>query len=186
MYWLQIFFDYKGYKHLRLDGNTKADDRGSQMEIFNRPDSEFKIFILSTRAGGLGLNLQAADTVIIFDSDWNPQMDIQAQDRAHRIGQKQEVRVLRLITQTKIEEDILSKASFKKNLDDKIIRAGMYNTKYSEQERRKKLENLLKLEKEEEEDSGSEENEIPNDEQINEMIARNEVRNFLNSIIFLG
>ena len=103
-------------------------------------------------------------------------MDIQAQDRAHRIGQKQEVRVLRLITQTKIEEDILSKASFKKNLDEKIIRAGMYNTKYSEQERRKKLENLLKLEKEEEEDSGSEENEIPNDEQINEMIARGEVK----------
>lgn len=173
---LQLFFDYRGLKHLRLDGNTKADDRGTQMEIFNREDSIYKIFILSTRAGGLGLNLQAADTVIIFDSDWNPQMDIQAQDRAHRIGQKHEVRVLRFITQTKIEEDILSKASFKKNLDDKIIRAGMYNTKYSEQERRKKLENLLKLEKEEEDDSGSEENEIPNDEQINEMIARSEVR----------
>lgn len=172
---LQLFFDYKGYRHLRLDGNTKADDRGNQMEIFNSEKSEYKIFILSTRAGGLGLNLQAADTVIIFDSDWNPQMDIQAQDRAHRIGQKQEVRVLRLITQTKIEEDILSKASFKKNLDEKIIRAGMYNTKYSEQERRKKLEDLLKLEKEEEEGEVNEENEIPNDEQINEMIARNEV-----------
>lgn len=174
---LQIFFDYKGYRHLRLDGNTKAEDRGIQMEIFNKENSEYKIFILSTRAGGLGLNLQAADTVIIFDSDWNPQMDLQAQDRAHRIGQKQEVRVLRLITKTKIEEDILSKASFKKNLDEKIIRAGMYNTKYSEQERRKKIEDLLKLEKEEEEgeDSNDEENEIPNDEQINEMIARSEV-----------
>ena len=174
---LQLFFDYKGFRHLRLDGNTKADDRGSQMEIFNNEKSEYKIFILSTRAGGLGLNLQAADTVIIFDSDWNPQMDIQAQDRAHRIGQKHEVRVLRLITQTKIEEDILSKASFKKNLDEKIIRAGMYNTKYSEQERRKKLEDLLKLEKEEEEggEVDSEENEIPNDEQVNEMIARSEV-----------
>jgi len=174
---LQIYFDYKAYRHLRLDGNTKAEDRGTQMEMFNKENSEFKIFILSTRAGGLGLNLQAADTVIIFDSDWNPQMDLQAQDRAHRIGQKQEVRVLRLITNTKIEEDILSKASFKKNLDEKIIRAGMYNTKYSEQERRKKLEDLLKLEKEEEEgEDSNEENEIPNDEQINEMIARNEVR----------
>jgi len=180
---LQIFFDYKGYRHLRLDGNTKADDRGNQMEIFNKANSEYKIFILSTRAGGLGLNLQAADTVIIFDSDWNPQMDIQAQDRAHRIGQKQEVRVLRLITQTKIEEDILSKASFKKNLDEKIIRAGMYNTKYTEQERRKKLEDLLKLEKEEEDEvEDPEENEIPNDEQINEMIARSEV--WLNYIFF--
>jgi ATP-dependent helicase STH1/SNF2 len=168
---LQLFFDYKGFRHLRLDGNTKADDRGNQMEIFNDEKSEFKIFILSTRAGGLGLNLQAADTVIIFDSDWNPQMDIQAQDRAHRIGQKQEVRVLRLITQTNIEEEILSKAAFKKNLDDKIIRAGLYNVKYSEQERRKKLEDLLKNEKEEDEE---EEDEVPTDEQVNEMIARNE------------
>jgi SNF2 family DNA or RNA helicase len=167
---MQLYFDYKGYRHLRLDGNTKADDRGSQMELFNEPNSEYKIFILSTRAGGLGLNLQTADTVVIFDSDWNPQMDIQAQDRAHRIGQKQEVRVFRFITQTAIEEEILSKAAFKKNLDEKIIRAGLYNVKYSEHERRKKLEDLLKNEKEEDE----EEDEIPTDEQINEMLARNE------------
>jgi SNF2 family DNA or RNA helicase len=167
---LQLFLDFKGFRQLRLDGNTKADDRGNQMEIFNDPNSEYKIFILSTRAGGLGLNLQAADTVIIFDSDWNPQMDIQAQDRAHRIGQKQEVRVLRFITQTAIEEEILSKAAFKKNLDDKIIRAGLYNVKYSEQERRNKLLHLLKVEKEEEQ----EEDEIPNDEQVNEMLARSE------------
>jgi ATP-dependent helicase STH1/SNF2 len=169
---LQLFLDYKGLRHLRLDGNTKADDRGTQMEIFNNENSEYKIFILSTRAGGLGLNLQAADTVIIFDSDWNPQMDIQAQDRAHRIGQKQEVKVLRLITRTDIEEEILSKAAFKKNLDDKIIRAGLYNAKYSEQERRKKLQDLLKNE-EKEEESGDED-EIPSDEQINEMISRSD------------
>jgi ATP-dependent helicase STH1/SNF2 len=167
---LQLFFDFKGYRHLRLDGNTKADDRGNQMEIFNEPNSPYKIFILSTRAGGLGLNLQAADTVIIFDSDWNPQMDIQAQDRAHRIGQKQEVKVFRFITQTAIEEEILSKAAYKKNLDDKIIRAGLYNVKYSEQERRNKLLDLLKNDKEEDE----EEDEIPNDEQINEMLSRTE------------
>lgn len=167
---LQLYFDYKGFRHLRLDGNTKADDRGTQMEIFNDEKSEFKIFILSTRAGGLGLNLQAADTVIIFDSDWNPQMDIQAQDRAHRIGQKQEVKVFRFITQTNIEEEILSKAAFKKNLDEKIIRAGLYNVKYTEQDRRNKLIDLLKSEKEEEE----EEDEIPTDEQINEMLARSD------------
>lgn len=167
---LQLFFDFKGYRHLRLDGNTKADDRGNQMEIFNEPNSPYKIFILSTRAGGLGLNLQAADTVIIFDSDWNPQMDIQAQDRAHRIGQKQEVKVFRFITQTAIEEEILSKAAYKKNLDDKIIRAGLYNVKFSEQERRNKLLDLLKNDKEEDE----EEDEIPNDEQINEMLSRSE------------
>jgi len=70
------------------------------------PNSEYPIFILSTRAGGLGLNLQTADTVILVDSDWNPQMDLQAQDRAHRIGSKNEVRVYRLVTNTVIEEEI--------------------------------------------------------------------------------
>tara|TARA_B110000285_G_C15096918_1_gene602574 strand:- start:947 stop:1186 length:240 start_codon:yes stop_codon:yes gene_type:complete len=79
------------------------------------------VFVLSTKAGGHGLNLQVSDTVIIFDSDWNPQMDEQAKDRAHRIGQKHEVRVFRLITATKVEEGILSKAQYKKGLDDKII-----------------------------------------------------------------
>ena len=128
------------------------------------------IFILSTRAGGLGLNLQAADTVIIFDSDWNPQMDIQAQDRAHRIGQKQEVKVFRLISIKTIEEGILEKAAFKKNIDEKVIRAGLYNSKYSESERRNKLMNILKNENKEEE----EEDEILNDEQINEDISRTE------------
>jgi len=116
----------------------------------------------------LGLNLQAADTVIIFDSDWNPQMDIQAQDRAHRIGQKHEVKVFRLISKKTIEEGILEKAAFKKNIDEKVIRAGLYNSKYSESERRNKLMDILKNENKEDE----EEDEILNDEQINEDIAR--------------
>ena len=71
---LQLYFDYRGFKHLRLDGATKADERGERMALFNKEGSEYDIFLLSTRAGGLGLNLQTADTVIIFDSDWNPQM----------------------------------------------------------------------------------------------------------------
>lgn len=99
---MQIYFDYRGIKHLRLDGSTKAEDRGERMQMFNEKDSEYDVFLLSTRAGGLGLNLQTADTVILFDSDWNPQMDLQAQDRAHRIGQKKEVIVLRFITNTPI------------------------------------------------------------------------------------
>ena len=85
---MEIYFDYKGVKHLRLDGSTKAEERGQRMQMFNEANSEYDVFLLSTRAGGLGLNLQSADTVILFDSDWNPQMDLQAQDRAHRIGQK--------------------------------------------------------------------------------------------------
>ena len=167
---LQMFFDYRKIKHLRLDGNTKSDERGSQMEIFNNPKCEFKVFLLSTRAGGLGLNLQAADTVVIFDSDWNPQMDLQAQDRAHRIGQKQEVKVFRLITKTKIEEEILQKAAYKKNLDEKIIKAGLFNIKSSDTERRKRLEDLLRIEKEDDE----EEDEVPNDDEVNTMLARSE------------
>ena len=141
---MQIYFDYKGIKHLRLDGSTKADDRGDRMALFNKPNSDYDIFLLSTRAGGLGLNLQTADTVIIFDSDWNPQMDLQAQDRAHRIGQKKEVLVLRFITNTPIEEAILQKAAFKMNLDELFIQGGLYNLSSSEAERRKKIEDVLK------------------------------------------
>lgn len=168
---LEKYFHYKGILYLRLDGNTKADDRGSQIQLFSDEKSEYKVFILSTRAGGLGLNLQAADTVIIFDSDWNPQMDIQAQDRAHRIGQKHKVKVFRLISKDTIEEGILEKAAFKKTMDEKVIRAGLYNVRYSEQERRNNLLNILKNEKEEEE----EEDVVPDDSQINEYISRSEM-----------
>jgi len=166
---LERYFMFKGIKCLRLDGATKAEERGRQIELFSDNNNDYMIFILSTRAGGLGLNLQAADTVIIFDSDWNPQMDIQAQDRAHRIGQKHEVKVFRLISKKTIEEGILEKAAFKKNMDEKVIRAGLYNSKYSESERRNKLMDILKNENKEEE----EEDEILNDEQINEDISRN-------------
>lgn len=69
---MQNYFDYRGIKHLRLDGGTKHEDRAKNLMIFNKGDSEEKVFLLSTRAGGHGLNLQVSDTVIIFDSDWNP------------------------------------------------------------------------------------------------------------------
>ena len=167
---LERYFIYKGLKYLRLDGGTKSEERARQIDLFSRNDDEYMIFILSTRAGGLGLNLQSADTVIIFDSDWNPQMDIQAQDRAHRIGQKHEVKVFRLISKNTIEEGILEKAAFKKDMDDKVIGAGLYNSRYSEIERRNKLMDILKNENKDEE----EDDEILNDEQINEYIARND------------
>lgn len=78
---LEDYLNWRGYSYLRLDGTTKSDDRGDMLADFNKKDSDYFIFILSTRAGGLGLNLQTADTVIIFDSDWNPHQDLQAQDR---------------------------------------------------------------------------------------------------------
>merc|ERR1712168_693024 len=102
--------------------------RGQMLADFNKKDSDYFIFILSTRAGGLGLNLQTADTVIIFDSDWNPHQDLQAQDRAHRIGQKNEVRVLRLMTVNSVEERILAAAKYKLNMDEKVIQAGRFSS----------------------------------------------------------
>eukprot|EP01132_Coremiostelium_polycephalum_P012399 gene12399-15145_t len=165
---LEQYFIYRNYKHLRLDGGTKSEERGPLLELFNAPNSDYFVFVLSTRAGGLGLNLQTADTVIIFDSDWNPQMDLQAQDRAHRIGQKQTVRVLRLVTANSVEEKILARANFKKELDKKIIQAGQFNNKSSRHDRKKMLEDLMG----QDETADMERQGIPNDQQINEMIAR--------------
>jgi SNF2 family DNA or RNA helicase len=78
---LEDFSRYRGYEYCRIDGSTKQDERDEAMESFNAPNSSKFLFLLSTRAGGLGINLQTADTVILFDSDWNPQMDLQAMDR---------------------------------------------------------------------------------------------------------
>ena len=141
-----------------------------QLRIFNSPNSEYFIFLLSTRAGGLGLNLQTADTVVIFDSDWNPHQDLQAQDRAHRIGQKNEVRVLRLMMVNSVEERILAAARFKLNMDEKVIQAGMFNNRSTGSERRELLQSILRADDQEEE----EEKEAPDDETINQMIARSE------------
>merc|ERR1712165_676772 len=127
---------------------------------FNQKDSDYFIFLLSTRAGGLGLNLQTADTVIIFDSDWNPHQDLQAQDRAHRIGQKNEVRVLRLMTVNSVEERILAAAKYKLNMDEKVIQAGMFNNRSTGSERRELLQSILRADDQDEE----EENETPDDE----------------------
>lgn len=98
-------------------------------------------------------------------------MDEQAKDRAHRIGQQREVRVYRLITSTKIEEGIFNKATMKKDLDNKIIQAGMFNDKASDMERQKRLEDLIRKDYADDEE-GEQESEIPNDDQINEIISR--------------
>ena len=94
------------------------------MDEFNKPDSEKCCFLLSTRAGGLGINLATADVVILYDSDWNPQADLQAEDRAHRIGQKKTVRVYRLITEKTVEEKIIERAEKKLLLDAVVIQQG--------------------------------------------------------------
>jgi len=124
-------------------GTTKHEDRSEMIKAFSQPDSEFQIFVLSTRAGGIGINLQNADTVVIYDSDWNPHQDLQAQDRAHRIGQKNRVIVLRLVTLDSVEEKILAAAKFKLGVDSKVIQAGMFNQKSTSKDRRKALEDIF-------------------------------------------
>mmetsp|Transcript_9298 Transcript_9298/g.18319 ORF Transcript_9298/g.18319 Transcript_9298/m.18319 type:complete len:702 (-) Transcript_9298:321-2426(-) len=104
------------WKVCRIDGSTSLDERKQQMDDFNK-DPNFFCFLLSTRAGGVGINLVSADTVIIFDSDWNPHQDQQAQDRAHRIGQTKDVVVYRLVTAKSVELKILERANSKRKLE---------------------------------------------------------------------
>ena len=109
------------FKFQRLDGGIRGDLRTRAMEHFNAEGSEDFAFLLSTRAGGLGINLATADTVIIFDSDWNPQNDLQAQARAHRIGQKNTVNIYRFVSAGSIEEDVIERAKKKMVLDHLVI-----------------------------------------------------------------
>ncbi|XP_061349131.1 ISWI chromatin-remodeling complex ATPase CHR11-like isoform X2 [Gastrolobium bilobum] len=121
---LEDYLMYCGYQYCRIDGNTGGEDRDASIEAFNKPGSEKFVFLLSTRAGGLGINLATADVVILYDSDWNPQADLQAQDRAHRIGQKKEVQVFRFCTEYTIEEKVIERAYKKLALDALVIQQG--------------------------------------------------------------
>ena len=124
---LDILEDYclfRGYKYCRIDGNTDGITREGMIDDFNVEGSEKFLFLLSTRAGGLGINLATADTVILYDSDWNPQVDLQAMDRAHRIGQKKEVSVFRFCVESSVEVKVIEKAYKKLALDALVIQQG--------------------------------------------------------------
>merc|ERR1712042_422444 len=118
---LSEYLEIRRFPFQRLDGGIRGEVRKQALDHFNAPDSKDFCFLLSTRAGGLGINLATADTVIIFDSDWNPQNDLQAQARAHRIGQKDQVNVYRLVTKGSVEEDIIERAKKKMVLDHLVI-----------------------------------------------------------------
>ncbi|XP_020216057.1 probable ATP-dependent DNA helicase CHR12 isoform X1 [Cajanus cajan] len=165
---LEVYLRLHDFKFLRLDGSTKTEERGSLLRKFNAPDSPYFMFLLSTRAGGLGLNLQTADTVIIFDSDWNPQMDQQAEDRAHRIGQKKEVRVFVLVSVGSIEEVILERAKQKMGIDAKVIQAGLFNTTSTAQDRREMLEEIMRR------GTSSLGTDVPSEREINRLAARSD------------
>jgi ATP-dependent helicase STH1/SNF2 len=167
---MEDFLRYRGITFLRLDGTTKSDDRSELLREFNAPNSPYFMFLLSTRAGGLGLNLQTADTVIIYDSDWNPHQDLQAQDRAHRIGQKNEVRILRLISSNSVEEKILERAKYKLDMDGKVIQAGRFDNKSSETDR----EAMLRVMLETQDAAESLEQEEMDDDDLNMILARSD------------
>jgi ATP-dependent helicase STH1/SNF2 len=177
------FSTMMGWKFLRLDGNTKTEERANFVQLFNAEGSEYKIFILSTRAGGLGLNLQTADTVVMlvlvpfslvdahrfffYHSDLtvigkqlmaifsaatntfllprNPHVDLQAQDRAHRIGQTKAVLILRFIMEKSVEEVVHQRARHKLGIDDKVIGAGGFDNKSTPEEQEKFLVSITSL-----------------------------------------
>lgn len=124
---LDILEDYcvfREHAYCRIDGSTAHEDRIAAIDDYNRPGSDKFIFLLTTRAGGLGINLTTADIVVLYDSDWNPQADLQAMDRAHRIGQTKQVVVFRFITENAIEEKVLERAAQKLRLDQLVIQQG--------------------------------------------------------------
>ncbi|KAH7655984.1 DNA helicase protein [Dioscorea alata] len=165
---LEEYLSWKRYRYLRLDGHTSGNDRGALIDDFNRPGSEAFIFLLSIRAGGVGVNLQAADTVIIFDTDWNPQVDLQAQARAHRIGQKKDVLVLRLETVRTVEEQVRAAAEHKLGVANQSITAGFFDNHTSAEDRREYLEALLRESKKEEAAP------VLDDDSLNDLLARSE------------
>ncbi|KAH1266996.1 ATP-dependent DNA helicase DDM1 [Glycine soja] len=124
---MDYYFSEKGFEVCRIDGGVKLDERKQQIQDFNDVNSNCRVFLLSTRAGGLGINLTAADTCILYDSDWNPQMDLQAMDRCHRIGQTKPVHVYRLSTAQSIEGRMLKRAFSKLKLEHVVIEKGQFH-----------------------------------------------------------
>uniref|UniRef100_A0A8B9MA43 Chromodomain helicase DNA binding protein 9 n=1 Tax=Accipiter nisus TaxID=211598 RepID=A0A8B9MA43_9AVES len=144
---LEDYLIHKRYLYERIDGRVRGNLRQAAIDRFSKPDSDRFVFLLCTRAGGLGINLTAADTCIIFDSDWNPQNDLQAQARCHRIGQNKAVKVYRLITRNSYEREMFDRASLKLGLDKAVLQSmsGRENSVGGIQQLSKKeIEDLLR------------------------------------------
>lgn len=141
---LEDFMEGEGYKYERIDGNVTGQLRQDAIDRFNAADSTSFVFLLSTRAGGLGINLATADTVIIYDSDWNPHNDIQAFSRAHRIGQANKVMIYRFVTRATVEERVTQVAKKKMMLTHLVVRPGL-GGKGASQMSKKELDDILKF-----------------------------------------
>ncbi|KAJ4430205.1 hypothetical protein ANN_22415, partial [Periplaneta americana] len=141
---LEEYVQMRDYRYVRLDGNVKLEDRQERIKLFNT-DPDLFIFLISTRAGGLGINLTSADTVIIYDSDWNPQVDLQAQDRCHRIGQTRPVVVYRFVTAGTVDEQIVERAAAKRKLEKMVIQRGKFKLNQKGEQDHINLRELLDL-----------------------------------------
>jgi hypothetical protein len=170
---LEIFLNIHGFTYVRLDGSTKVDIRQTIVDKFNN-DSKVFCFISSTRSGGIGLNLTGADSIIFYDTDWNPAMDKQAQDRCHRIGQTRTVNIYRLITLSTIEENIFKKSIQKRELNYVVLEDGKFdfeNVKKINIKNIVKEGNLIRNENEEENEN--------NKNQTNKKIIEDKIKKIL-------
>ncbi|XP_043469159.1 chromodomain-helicase-DNA-binding protein Mi-2 homolog isoform X2 [Leptopilina heterotoma] len=170
---LEDYLEGEGYKYERIDGNITGTQRQEAIDRFNAPGAQQFVFLLSTRAGGLGINLATADTVIIYDSDWNPHNDIQAFSRAHRIGQANKVMIYRFVTRNSVEERVTQVAKRKMMLTHLVVRPGMggKGTNFSKQE----LDDILRFGTEElfKEEEGKEDEAIHYDDKaVAELLDR--------------
>ncbi|CAH0556045.1 unnamed protein product [Brassicogethes aeneus] len=170
---LEDYLEGEGYKYERIDGAITGSLRQEAIDRFNAPGAQQFVFLLSTRAGGLGINLATADTVIIYDSDWNPHNDIQAFSRAHRIGQANKVMIYRFVTRNSVEERVTQVAKRKMMLTHLVVRPGMgsKSTNFTKQE----LDDILRFGTEElfKEDEGKEDEAIHYDDKaIGDLLDR--------------
>merc|ERR1712226_412394 len=141
---LEDFLDGCGYKYERIDGSITGNLRQDAIDRFNAEGAEQFVFLLSTRAGGLGINLYTADTVVIYDSDWNPHNDIQALSRAHRIGQKNKVMIYRFVTRNTVEERVTQVAKKKMMLTHLVVQPGMSGSSKANLSK-KEIDDILKF-----------------------------------------
>ena len=139
---LEIFLNIHGFTYVRLDGSTKVELRQQIVDKFNN-DKKVFCFISSTRSGGIGLNLTGADSIIFYDTDWNPAMDKQAQDRCHRIGQTRTVHIYRLITLSTIEENIFKKSIQKRELNYVVMEDGKFDMQNINYNNKLNIQNII-------------------------------------------
>ena len=142
---LEDFLESEGYKYERIDGSITGALRQEAIDRFNAPGAQQFVFLLSTRAGGLGINLATADTVVIYDSDWNPHNDIQALSRAHRIGQTNKVMIYRFVTRNSVEERITQVAKKKMMLTHLVVRPGLGSKTQNATMSKQELDDILKF-----------------------------------------